>query len=282
MKTIRVFILLLFVPSFMYAQGVKFGGAFTYGFGGIKNEGQVQNYFNALMAQDPTIVNYTFTNKSGSFVGLRFDLDFYTSQNFSFNTGLQYFSQSNDFIIDYKQMTNGSNGSYDLIHSTAVAKVQSVSIPFIVKYAFGQGKVRPFLNGGVDVEFRFSKNLSVSSENFTHWDGGAQAFSYQTGTTDNKPLDGYSMIGANFSIGAGVDYKMNEHILYFSVNYRMALLSGTFSVNDIYGGTSSGGFSGEVNKVFNADKQKDALSNYGININDWKSSGVMLTLGFLF
>lgn len=282
MKKMCGFFTLMIVSSSLYAQGVKLGGSVSYGFGGIKNQGQVQAYFNAQIAKEPTILNYAFTNKSGSFLGLKLDLDFYTNPNFSLNTGLQYFSQTNDFIIDFKQLTNTSDGSYDLIHSTAIANVQSISIPLVAKYAFGNGSARPFINGGIDAEFRFSKKLSINSENFTHWDGNAGVSTYQTGTSFDKPLEGYSMVGANFIVGAGADYKLNEHIMYFSINYRVALLKSSLSVNDIYGGTSSGGFSAEVNKVFNTDKQKDILSNYGININDWRNSGIILTVGFLF
>lgn len=283
MKTSTLIICLLTSSVISYSQnGLKISADLTYGWGGISNGGQVQNYFDRVRADNQLIQNYTFTNKTGYIWGLGFGMSIYTRENFCIVTGLRFLSQTNNMIIDYKVITDQSNGSYDLIHSTDIIQVRSISLPLLLKKSFGTSSIRPFLQGGIEVEYRFQKYLSVNTEDFTHLDGSANSYSHQTGISMNKPLDGLTSVPVNYVFGLGLDYKVGEHMIGLSVNYKATFMRSALWVSDVYSGTSSGGFSGEVNKVFNYDKQKDISGNYGININDWKNSFVYLILSYTF
>jgi hypothetical protein len=278
-KIILIGLVFTMLSSMTFGQGFKFGGGLFVGFGGIKNQGQVQQLFDVLKSRSPEIDTYTLSNTNGTVFGLEGIVAYYINKKFSLNSGIQFQSQSNTLVLDYKEITGG-NGSYDAIHSTGTIAFNTFSIPIIAKYSFMEEGVSPFVNFGFVFDSRLNPVLS-SNETITEVNVSKPSNNkIEYRAFSNKQLEGLTPTALTYIIGGGLDYKTSSNnILSLGLYYNATLQNSSLYVRNI---DSNNGSVSKLNKIYDLGTQQDFSSKYGYLLNDWKNSNLGLKLSFLF
>jgi hypothetical protein len=264
------------VFSWVNGQDSKFGGSLSYGRGGLHNLGQVQRYLDLVRAEDPAIQSYALTNERGRVFCMEVVAAYYFSRRFSIHTGLVFQDQKNDVLMDYYRSPDGG-ASYDSVHSAATFLLQSVAVPLSVKYSFRKKGWSPFLSAGTGYEVWFNKRMS-SLETFSYRNGqldGSVARSFS-----DRKLDGFTLGGVRYSMGAGVDVNLGgwrDGVLSFGFFYQGSLPHGEIWVE----GVGDGYLGAANNKIYDRAFQDGLRADTGVRLNDWRNGCWMIRVGLI-
>ena len=258
-----------------------FGGNISFGYGSIYNTGSIQKYYDQ---QKSDSLEKTISTKWGTVWGISGVVSFVLNDRFHLNTGIQFQSQKNN--IELEEEENFSNGNFNKISSTARISVASVQIPLTMKIRFltgeqnpFEGEIHPYIKVGLSYEKHLSKTLDLN-ESITDFDKSRPAKDrYETTRNSfSRPVkfDGYGNSALNYIIGGGVDMILLE---YDKTTFTMEIsFSSNFGKEELWVENlpSPKGDNPTNREIFDKSKAKE------LNINDWKSSNIRITVGLLF
>jgi hypothetical protein len=100
-----------------------------------------------------------------------------------------------------------------------------IEIPVTLRFLYGSGQARPFLQGGIFYEYMLnSMKRYKRQETYTN-SAGNSTLNSDSQTGDASPLYIKSRYG--FNVGAGLDYDLNYVHLTFDVNLSLGINSVT-------------------------------------------------------
>lgn len=262
----------------LYAQGIKFGGKLSVGFGGMNNQGSIQNYYDFKVIKDEDITEFNFNYNSGTSINIGGIVAYQFNDMLSLNSGIEIQRLNNEIDINRKKITDKTDGSFKINESTTKISVTSFIIPVTVKARFGQSTFKPFIEAGLSFETRVSKNIE-SEELKTDFDASNNETNLTNFAFKDKPLDGLNGTVLNYIIGGGVDYDIDDKmILFFSLTYSANIGTSELWVKNL---NSSSVDVGDNNRIFDSSDQA-TLRSEGFIIDDWKSSLLSINIGILF
>ncbi len=260
------------------AQGLKFGGKLSVGFGGMDNGGSLQDYYNFKTVKDQDVTEYQFNYSSGVSINFGGVVSYGFNEMFSLGSGLEFQKTSNDIDINRKKITDKTDGSFKRNESTTKISITSLIIPLTVKARFGESTYKPFLEGGFSLEIRMGKTIE-SEETKTKVDVTKGETTVTNYAFTDKDLDGLNGTTLNFIIGGGVDYEISEEMtLFFSLRYSTNIGNSELWNKSI---SSNSANIGDINDVFGLSEQANIRSD-GFIIDDWKSSLFSISVGVMF
>ncbi len=280
MKTKLIISNIIFLLCFnaVNAQGLKFGGKITIGFGGMDNGGTLQEYYDFKVFKDEDVTALDFSYNSGTSINLGGIVGYEFNEMLSLNSGLEFQKLSNEIDIHQIKITDKTDGSFRENNSTTKISITSLIIPFTFKARFGENTLKPFVEGGFSFELRMSKTLE-SQEDRVEWDGTDQEFKNTRFVLADKDLGGLNGSTLNYIIGGGVDYEVSEEItLVFGLRYSANIGSSELWTKNL---NSNSVDVGDNNRIFDSSDQATLRSD-GFIIDDWKSSLFSISIGIMF
>ena len=258
-----------------------FGGNLSFGYGSIYNAGSIQKYYDQ---QNSDSLEKSISTTWGTVWSVSGVVNFILNNRIHLYSGLGFQSQKNN--IELEEEENFSNGNFKKISSTARISVASIQLPLTMKILFltgeqnpFEGEMHPFIKVGFSYEQRLSKKLDLN-ESITDFDKSRppQDRYETTRNSFSRPvkLDGYGNNAFNYTIGGGVDMSLLE---YDKTTFTMEIsYSSNFGKEELWTENLPSPKDGNPTNSEIFDKSEAQK----LNIKDWTSSSIRITIGLMF
>ena len=155
------------------------------------------------------VVNSYTNYNPGALLGCKIEFEnlFFSNEQSTLQLGL-LFQQYANYTIYTKRQSEYSS-TFDITDtSKSGLNTLAVKIPITYNYTFSSGKIRPFIGGGINNIFVFSKNKDFSTMTYNMY-GGINAFPvYQAGLL--------GIVGSKYILN-------NKHLLNLELSYEYSM-----------------------------------------------------------